>query len=148
MNVDARSALIHVVCPHCHSTNRVVETRSVQARCGDCSGALFEGRPAAVDAAAFGRHLARSDLPVVVDFWAPWCAPCRTMTTVFETVAQELEPHYRFVKVNTDEEGGLATRHRIRAIPTFAIFRNGNEVVRTAGAMDAARLIAWVRANA
>lgn len=147
MNVEARQTLIHVVCPACHSTNRVLATRTAEARCGDCRTALFAGHPVAVTEASLARQIARSDVPVVVDFWAPWCAPCRTMAPVFDAAARALEPACRFVKVNTDEEQGAAKRYQIRGIPTFAIFKNGTEVARTSGAMHAPRFVEWVRAN-
>jgi thioredoxin 2 len=107
-----------------------------------------DAHPVALTGADFDRHIAKSELPVVVDFWAPWCGPCRTMAPVFERAAKELESAFRFVKVNTDDEQAIAARHGIRGIPTLAIFRKGVEVARTSGAMDATRLVAWVRQNA
>jgi thioredoxin 2 len=147
MDPQVEAGTVHVVCPHCQVANRVVAERLRDAQCGHCGRPLFEGRPIAVGAAEFERHVGRSDLPVVVDFWAPWCAPCRTMAPVFEAAARELEPQFRFVKVNTDEEPELAARHGIRGIPTLAIFRGGKQTARTSGAMSAPQFIAWVRAN-
>jgi thioredoxin 2 len=146
MEPQADSRPLAVACPHCHAANRVDADRLGQARCGECGKALFEGRPIAVDTDGFERHIG-SDLPVAVDFWAPWCAPCRMMAPVFEAAARELEPRLRLLKVNTDDEGRLAARHRIYGIPTFAIFKRGVEVARISGAMTAQRLTAWVRAH-
>ncbi len=138
-----------VVCPHCHTTNRVAAAGQLaQCRCDQCGEALFDGHPVALSGAQFERHIAGSDLPVVVDFWAPWCRPCRAMAPVFERAAQEIEPRARFVKLNTDEERSLAMRHGIRGIPTLAIFKQGVEVARVSGVIDAARFTAWVRAHA
>ncbi len=148
MNDKARVGHTNVVCSHCHTTNRVPQHRLSEGLCGKCGKALFDAHPVALTGEQFDRHVARSELPVVVDFWAPWCGPCRAMAPAFERAASELEPELRFVKVNTDEEQALATRHRIRGIPTLAIFDQGVEVARTSGAMDTARLIAWLRANA
>ncbi len=100
-----------------------------------------------LDGAAFRRHVAHSGLPLVVDFWAPWCAPCRTMAPVFERAARTLEPRARLAKVNTDEEQALAGALDIRGIPTLALFKGGQEVARTSGAMDELRLVAWVRSH-
>lgn len=148
MDASTQIAHTHVVCPHCHTTNRVPDDRLSEGLCGQCGQTLFDAHPVALTGADFDRHIAKSELPVVVDFWAPWCGPCRTMAPVFERAAKELEPRFRFVKVNTDDEQVLAARHGIRGIPTLAIFRGGVEVARTSGAMDATRFMAWVRENA
>jgi thioredoxin 2 len=148
MDVHTKAGHTNVVCPHCHTTNRVPEARLAEGLCGRCGQALFDAHAVALSGADFDRHIAKSDLPVVVDFWAPWCGPCRTMAPVFERATKELEPRFRFVKVNTDEEQALAARHGIRGIPTLAVFRNGVEVARTSGAMDAASFMAWVRKSA
>lgn len=140
------SIAVHVVCPRCNSINRVPEARLGEgAKCGKCHVPLFAGVPLALDEQGFSRQVSRSDLPLVVDFWAPWCGPCQTMAPAFEEAARVLEPKARLVKVNTEEAQGLATRLGIRSIPTLAVFRGGQEVARTAGAMDAGRLVAWVR---
>jgi thioredoxin 2 len=137
----------HVVCPHCDKVNRVVTERSKQAVCGDCGKALFPLQPVVLSAAALERHIAKSDIPLLVDFWAPWCGPCRVMAPVFEQAARELGPSCRLIRINTDEEPQAAQRHHIRGIPTFVIFKNGIEEARVSGAMETRRFIAWVRAS-
>lgn len=138
------SASMHIVCPHCDAINRVPAARLGDgATCGKCHRPLFDGHPVALDEARFERHVGRGELPVLVDFWAPWCGPCRQMAPAFEAAAARLEPRVRLAKVNTEEAGGLAARFAIRSIPTLALFRGGAEVARTMGAMDTAGLVNW-----
>jgi len=139
---------LHVVCPHCHTTNRVAPADlSVAPDCGKCHRPLFHGHPVELDEAAFDKHIARSQLPVLVDFWAPWCGPCRMMAPQFEAAAKQLEPHVRLAKVNTEEAQALGARLNIRSIPTLALFVNGREVARQPGAMGAADIVRWTRSK-
>ena len=138
--------VVHVVCPRCDAVNRVPPERLAEdAKCGKCRAPLFAGAPLALDEGRFAKHLGHGDLPLVVDFWAPWCAPCRAMAPAFEAVARRIEPQARLIKVNTEEAQALAGRYGIRSIPTLVVFRGGREVARTSGAMDAAALENWIR---
>jgi thioredoxin 2 len=142
------SAGAHVVCPHCRSTNRVpAEKSGLKARCGNCHEALFEARPAAVDAAGFERHLAANDIPVLVDVWAPWCGPCRMMAPMFERAAKALEPALRLIKLNADEVPEILSRYGISGIPTLLLFHHGRMVGRQAGAMDETGIVRWARSR-
>ncbi len=115
--------------------------------CGKCHKPLFTGQPVALDEAAFDKHIARSQVPVLVDFWAPWCGPCRAMAPQFEAAARELEPYMRLAKVNTEEAQQLGARLQIRSIPTLALFVGGREVARQPGAMGAADIVRWARSQ-
>ncbi len=135
---------IHVVCPHCDSVNRLPQSRiDEQPKCGRCGQPLFNAHPVELTDNNFQKHIQRNDIPVLVDFWAPWCGPCRMMAPAMEQAAAQLEPRVRVAKVNTEEARQVATMYGIQSIPTVIIFRNGIEVARQSGAMDAGSLIAW-----
>jgi len=138
------SASHQVVCAHCGKINRLpVERTATNARCGSCHRPIFSGQPIEVDEEAFGRHVAHSDIPVLVDVWAPWCGPCRSMAPMFERAAQELEPRVRLLKLNADDAPSVSSRFGISGIPTLLLMRNGREIARSSGAMDTRNIVAW-----
>ena len=140
------SESLHIVCPHCDGINRVPADRLGEGgSCGKCHRPLFTGQPLALDEQRFARHAQKSDIPLLIDFWAPWCGPCRMMAPAFEQATSQLEPGVRLVKVNTEEAQQLGARFGIRSIPTLMLMRGGREIARQAGAMDAAGIVNWVR---
>ena len=138
---------MHLVCPHCNATNRVPSNKlQAELNCGNCQAALLQAHPVNLGEAAFNAQLAKSDLPLVVDFWAPWCGPCRAMAPAYEKVSHDMHGKARFVKVNTEDEQGLAAQFNIRSIPTLAVFAGGREIARQSGAMSAPDVARWVSA--
>jgi thioredoxin 2 len=139
----------NIVCPQCTAINRVPNDKpAAKGKCGACHQPLFSGKPTDASAASFATHIGRNDIPVVVDFWAAWCGPCKMMAPAYERVAAEMEPEIRFLKVDADAEQQLAGQYNIRSIPTLMLFRGGKLVAQRAGASDAQSLRAWIEQNA
>ena len=142
------SDTLHLVCPHCHAVNRLPASRLAETpRCGQCRKLLFTGHPVELAAATFARHVGRNDIPVLVDFWAPWCGPCKMMTPDFIEAARILEPRVRLAKVNTETETDLGAQFGIRSIPTLMLFKGGREADRQSGAIGAQDIVRWVQAH-
>ena len=141
--------ILHLACPHCAALNRVPAARLHEApTCGRCHEALFLAQPLVLDGASFELHVARSDLPLLVDFWAPWCGPCQMMAPQFEAAAALLEPTVRLGKVDTEAHPALGARFGVRSIPTLVLFRRGVEIARRAGAFGRDEIVRWARQHA
>jgi thioredoxin 2 len=137
-----------VVCPHCAAINRVPDARLAEhPNCGQCHRALFDAAPVALTAATFQKHVERNDLPLLVDFWAPWCGPCLSMAPQYVQAAGLLEPRVRVAKVDTDAEQSLGAQFNIRSIPTLVLFKGGREVARQSGAIGSADIVRWVQSR-
>lgn len=138
----------HVVCPHCSTANLIPADRlGDQPRCGKCHESIFDAHPVELSAASFNRHVSRNDIPTLIDFWAPWCGPCLAMAPAFEEAASVLEPDVRVAKLNTEEEQMIGAQYGIRSIPTMVLFHKGKEMARQSGAMTAAQIVNWTRAQ-
>ena len=142
------SDALHSVCPRCGAINRVAAARLGEApKCGQCHAPLFDAHPVELTTAKFRTHVQRNDIPVLVDFWAPWCGPCRGMGPQFAQAAAQLEPHVRLAKVNTEAEQALAGELNIRSIPTMILFKGGREVARQSGSIGTADIVRWTRSR-
>ena len=136
---------LHIVCPACNATNRIpADKLGAAPKCGKCRKPLFAKQPLELTTANFQSHINRNDIPVVIDFWAPWCGPCKMMAPAFKEAAAQLEPGVRLAKVNTEAQQALGAQFGIRSIPTMILFRDGKEVARQSGAMMANDITRWV----
>ena len=138
----------HVVCSICLATNRIADNRlKDEANCGKCHDDLFSKKAIEVDTKTYNKIIKKSTLPVIVDFWAPWCGPCKSFTPIYNQAAKQLKGEYILIKVNTEQEPQVSGQLGIRSIPTLMAFKNGKEINRQSGAMQLPQLLQWIKAN-
>lgn len=138
----------HIVCPHCSATNAIAQERlGDKPQCGKCKQTLFTGHPVALNDQNFTKFIAKSDVPVVVDFWADWCGPCKMMAPAYAEASAQLEPNVILAKLNTEEAQQTAAQFNIRSIPSIIMFKNGKEVSRQAGALSSQQIVEWVQSH-
>ena len=139
---------LHLVCPHCDTVNRILAERlNQQPRCGQCKDRLFTGHPLELTGQNFKQHIARNDIPVVVDFWAAWCGPCKMMAPSYAQAAASVEPQIRLAKLDTEREQAIAAQFDIRSIPPLILFKSGREIARAAGAMSTTDIVRWINSH-
>lgn len=142
------SEFTHIVCPYCNGTNRLPSTKIAEdAKCGRCKKSIFDTLPISLTTDNISQHLEKNDIPVIIDFWAPWCGPCKTMGPNFEQASRNFKTKIRFAKVNTEEQASLGGHFNIRSIPTLVLFKQGKEVDRVSGALDSKSLTSWINSK-
>ena len=144
----AMTDTIHIICPACQAKNRIPAAKlAAGPACGACKASLFPGAPFELDEARLNKHLKNDEVPLLVDFWAPWCGPCRTMAPMFADASRQMSPAVRFAKLDTEQHQGVGARFQIRGIPLIILFDKGREVARQTGVMNAGQIVSWVRQN-
>ena len=142
------SEFTHIVCPHCNGTNRIPTGKiPEEAKCGRCKQSILDTKPIELNTDNLEQHLQKNDIPVLIDFWAPWCGPCKIMGPNFEQASRSFKGRVRFAKINTEDQQSLGGHYNIRSIPTLVLFKGGKEVDRVSGALDANQLIAWINSK-